>query len=166
MMTIITTLRQPTLWALTRVHSQVIDTARGQALADEFGIKFFETSAKNNINVEKAFFEIAREVMKGIAEKVYVASLQPHSHVNTTHARVVALLGVVAVRCLGTCSTSSPHTLRNGRLSPHKRPPASRMFCAVSCLMACGASGGQGRTCRKAQRRHREAAEGCSRWWQ
>jgi Ras-related protein Rab-8A len=48
---------------------QVIDTARGQALADEFGIKFFETSAKNNINVEKAFFEIARDVMKRLQEQ-------------------------------------------------------------------------------------------------
>lgn len=50
------------------LFAQVIDTARGQALADEFGIKFFETSAKNNINVEKAFFEIARDVMKRLQE--------------------------------------------------------------------------------------------------
>uniref|UniRef100_A0A6T8NAK7 Rab8 n=2 Tax=Hemiselmis andersenii TaxID=464988 RepID=A0A6T8NAK7_HEMAN len=51
------------------LDKKVIDTARGQALADEFGIKFFETSAKNNINVEKAFFEIARDVLKGLADK-------------------------------------------------------------------------------------------------
>jgi len=51
------------------MDKKVVDTARGQALADEFGIKFFETSAKNNINVEKAFFEIARDVTKGLAEK-------------------------------------------------------------------------------------------------
>mmetsp|Transcript_38803 Transcript_38803/g.122295 ORF Transcript_38803/g.122295 Transcript_38803/m.122295 type:complete len:95 (-) Transcript_38803:135-419(-) len=48
---------------------QVIETARGQALADEFGIKFFETSAKNNINVEKAFTEIARDVMVRLREQ-------------------------------------------------------------------------------------------------
>eukprot|EP00960_Hanusia_phi_P032743 750036-Hanusia_phi.AAC.4 len=49
---------------------QVIETARGQALADEFGIKFFETSAKNNINVEKAFTEIARDVMIRLRDQV------------------------------------------------------------------------------------------------
>ena len=31
----------------------MIDTERGQALADEYGIKFMETSAKNSINVDK-----------------------------------------------------------------------------------------------------------------
>jgi GTPase SAR1 family protein len=51
------------------ILTQVIDTARGQALADEYGIKFFETSAKNNINVEKAFFEMAREVLKRLMEQ-------------------------------------------------------------------------------------------------
>lgn len=41
-----------------------------QALADEYGIKFYETSAKNNINVEKAFTEMARDVMKRLQEQV------------------------------------------------------------------------------------------------
>jgi hypothetical protein len=61
------------------MDKKVVDTARGQALADEFGIKFFETSAKNNINVEKAFFEIARDVTKGLAEKV-LALAHVHDH--------------------------------------------------------------------------------------
>mmetsp|Transcript_38796 Transcript_38796/g.122283 ORF Transcript_38796/g.122283 Transcript_38796/m.122283 type:complete len:123 (-) Transcript_38796:135-503(-) len=51
------------------LDKKVIETARGQALADEFGIKFFETSAKNNINVEKAFTEIARDVMVRLREQ-------------------------------------------------------------------------------------------------
>ena len=34
--------------------------AEGKALADEFGIPFFETSAKANFCVEDAFFSIAR----------------------------------------------------------------------------------------------------------
>jgi Ras-related protein Rab-8A len=41
---------------------RVIPTARGQALADEFGIPFFETSAKANLKVEEAFFSVAREI--------------------------------------------------------------------------------------------------------
>jgi Ras-related protein Rab-8A len=40
----------------------VISTEQGQALADEYGIRFLETSAKSNINVEEAFFGLARWV--------------------------------------------------------------------------------------------------------
>lgn len=40
----------------------MVSTEEGQALANDFGIQFFETSAKNDINVEKAFVTIAREV--------------------------------------------------------------------------------------------------------
>lgn len=41
-----------------------IARARGEALAREHAIPFLETSAKNNVNVEKAFFEMARLVLK------------------------------------------------------------------------------------------------------
>ena len=34
-------------------HKRAVPFSRGQALANEFGIKFFETSAKSNINVEE-----------------------------------------------------------------------------------------------------------------
>ena len=37
---------------------------RGEALAREHFIPFLETSAKNNVNVEKAFFEMARLILK------------------------------------------------------------------------------------------------------
>eukprot|EP00899_Mesostigma_viride_P009616 jgi/Mesvir1/18656/Mv17156-RA.1 len=45
-----------------------VPTSRGQALADEFGIQFFETSAKSNINVDKAFCTIARDIKARVAE--------------------------------------------------------------------------------------------------
>ena len=41
---------------------KVIDAARGKALADEYDIKFLETSAKTNHNVELAFFTLARDI--------------------------------------------------------------------------------------------------------
>ena len=35
---------------------------RGEQLAIEYGIKFMETSAKASINVEDAFFTLARDI--------------------------------------------------------------------------------------------------------
>lgn len=39
-----------------------ISAEQGQALAQELGIQFFETSAKNNINVHETFYYIAKEI--------------------------------------------------------------------------------------------------------
>jgi len=44
------------------VEKKVVDTQRGQQLAEGYNIKFLETSAKNNLNVEEAFFSIARDI--------------------------------------------------------------------------------------------------------
>ena len=41
-----------------------VTTVEGQDLAKSFGCPFFETSAKERINVEESFFQIAREIMK------------------------------------------------------------------------------------------------------
>ncbi|KAJ6794579.1 uncharacterized protein M6B38_300375 [Iris pallida] len=47
---------------------RAVTTSRGQSLADEYGIKFFETSAKTNLNVEQVFFSIARDIKQRLAE--------------------------------------------------------------------------------------------------
>ncbi|KAL8217030.1 hypothetical protein R6Q57_023867 [Mikania cordata] len=47
---------------------RAVPTSKGQALADEYGIKFFETSAKSNINVEEVFFSIAKDIKQRLAE--------------------------------------------------------------------------------------------------
>jgi len=41
-----------------------VETTRGQALADEYGIKFYEASAKTNMNVGEAFESIAIDIKK------------------------------------------------------------------------------------------------------
>ena len=40
-----------------------VDAARGKALADEFNMRFFETSAKDGTNVRDAFHTLARDVL-------------------------------------------------------------------------------------------------------
>ncbi|CAH9125195.1 unnamed protein product [Cuscuta epithymum] len=47
---------------------RAVPTFKGQTLADEYGIKFFETSAKTNMNVEEVFFSIARDIKTRLVE--------------------------------------------------------------------------------------------------
>ncbi len=50
-----------------------MDSARGKALADEYGIKFLETSAKNSINVEEAFITLAKDIKKRLIDNTETA---------------------------------------------------------------------------------------------
>ncbi|KAB5540787.1 hypothetical protein DKX38_013761 [Salix brachista] len=47
---------------------RAVPKSKGQALADEYGIKFFETSAKTNQNVEEVFFSIARDIKQRLSD--------------------------------------------------------------------------------------------------
>jgi GTPase SAR1 family protein len=47
-------------------EKRAVSTEQGQQLADELGIPFLEVSAKNNINIEKAFYNLASEIKKGM----------------------------------------------------------------------------------------------------
>jgi Ras-related protein Rab-8A len=50
------------------ISEKLVETARGQALADEYAIKFFETSAKSNINVVESFTAIASDIKKRLMD--------------------------------------------------------------------------------------------------
>jgi GTPase SAR1 family protein len=44
--------------------NKVIDTDTGKQLADEYGLEFFETSAKTGLNVSELFQHIAHTIIK------------------------------------------------------------------------------------------------------
>ncbi|KAI3715644.1 hypothetical protein L6452_22630 [Arctium lappa] len=46
------------------VENKVVDTQTAKAFADELGIPFLETSAKDSVNVEQAFLTMAAEIKK------------------------------------------------------------------------------------------------------
>lgn len=45
-------------------QDRVVSREEGMALARSFGCKFVETSAKQRINVEQAFYDLVREIRK------------------------------------------------------------------------------------------------------
>lgn len=67
-------------WSFTQISRE-----RGQALADEFGITFFETSAKDGTNVTEAFHAIAAEAVRNLQdrEKGDAGSVPKVKHVRT-----------------------------------------------------------------------------------
>ncbi|KAF5840580.1 Rab8/RabE-family small GTPase [Dunaliella salina] len=50
-------------------EKRAVPYSKGKALADEYGVQFFETSAKENINVEEVFTAIAKDVMKRLQQE-------------------------------------------------------------------------------------------------
>lgn len=49
-------------------EKRIISKEKGEAIAREHGIRFLETSAKANINIERAFIELAEAILKKVSE--------------------------------------------------------------------------------------------------
>jgi len=64
-----------------------VDSAEAKAFADEHGIFFLETSAKEKTNVEEAFFTMAREIKEREASKPMMA--KPAQNVNLGSGQAV-----------------------------------------------------------------------------
>ena len=76
---------------LLNAFSLQVSKERGEELAIEYGIKFMETSAKASINVEEAFFTLARDIKAKMEKRLvsihncnpsYRSNIQDSSHHN------------------------------------------------------------------------------------
>ncbi|GAB2235054.1 hypothetical protein Drorol1_Dr00004332 [Drosera rotundifolia] len=81
---------------------RAIPTSKGQALADEYGIKFFETSAKTNLNVEEVFFSIARDIMQRLLDTDNAMPQQPVIQINPANAGTGADQAAQRSACCGS----------------------------------------------------------------
>ena len=65
------------------IKERVISKETGEKLAENFGIHFYETSSKDNINVEKAFYDIAQQIIeKNKGKKVFENNLDLDKKLN------------------------------------------------------------------------------------
>lgn len=54
-----------------------VSKERGEKLAVEYGIKFLETSAKSSINVEEAFYTLARDIKSKMEKRLVRPEKRP-----------------------------------------------------------------------------------------
>ena len=72
-----------TVWGADQpqlIHSSVDNVALSLQLAVEHSIKFVETSAKNSVNVEEAFFTLARDIKAKMDRKLVRITFSSHSY--------------------------------------------------------------------------------------
>ena len=103
--------------------------AEGKALATLFGCKFIETSAKNRINVDEAFYSLVREIRR------FNKVISPQNTSLGLTLSKPALIGCLPIRCQTKWRTTPIRTgtirrqwllrhemLRHVTPSPHRRP--------------------------------------------
>lgn len=73
-------------------NKRQVSKERGESLAIEYGIKFMETSAKSSINVEEAFFTLARDIKAKMEKRLVSSSLPAPS---SSRPGPLAVVGVI-----------------------------------------------------------------------
>ena len=61
------------------VTDQAVSTEQAQALADELGLTYVETSAKSSSNVDEAFFKLAQQVKDHLVDQGITSNTQTGS---------------------------------------------------------------------------------------
>uniref|UniRef100_A0A8C7E6M0 small monomeric GTPase n=1 Tax=Naja naja TaxID=35670 RepID=A0A8C7E6M0_NAJNA len=88
-----------------------VSKEKGEKLAIDYGIKFLETSAKSSINVEEAFFTLARDIMTKLNKKMVGFSWCSHFLISQASALCGAKRGCWPKQLKGCseCSLKGQH---------------------------------------------------------
>lgn len=68
-------------------HEREVSSQEGQALARELGCEFVEASAKNCVNVEKAFFDVVRLLRRQRQNPISPSDRRPTQPLGSRHDR-------------------------------------------------------------------------------
>lgn len=71
------------------VSKKQVDYSMAKEFADQHGIPFFETSAKDNQNVEKAFLDLTRDIKKNMGAKQIQAKPDQKAKANLSNGKDV-----------------------------------------------------------------------------
>ncbi|XP_063231232.1 ras-related protein Rab-8A isoform X1 [Bacillus rossius redtenbacheri] len=103
---------------------------RGEQLAIEYGIKFMETSAKASINVEDAFFTLARDI-KTKMEKKLCQGVRPEMAVDDQNACYHMKTSAERNRALGEASNPPKGGRQLNATEPPRKPPSWLSRCSL-----------------------------------
>ena len=58
------------------LNERVVSIDEGKKLAESYGMRFFETSAKNNVNIDEMFLALTKDVIKVCEKKILSEKLK------------------------------------------------------------------------------------------
>ena len=80
-------------------NHRVISKERGENLAKDYGMKFYETSAKNNINIDKPIMELSECIYHKYTQELSQCHHETQKNSSNTHLPILSLKATKSQLC-------------------------------------------------------------------